>query len=194
MLVAIEGLDGSGKSSLMENLASLLRRTDEAFVLTYEPTDGPIGREIKAYLEEDGERNLALEALMFAADRVWHLENLIGPALQEGKIVVTDRYKYSSLAYQSSPEIPEEWIEEINAFAPEAEVAVFLDADPETCRHRLEGTRRMASVMDDLETQWAIYRRYLDMVEAGRLIMVNGKRSQREVAEEVFELILEGSG
>ncbi len=192
MLVAIEGLDGSGKSSLMKNLALLLRRTSIAFVFTSEPTDGPIGREIKAYLgEKDRERNLALEALMFAADRIWHLENVIRPALQEGKTVLTDRYKYSSLAYQSSPETPMEWIEEINAFAPEADIAIFLDADPETCKNRLEVTKRMASIMENIETQWGIYRRYMQMVEVGRLIKVDGNRSQEELAEEVFELIQE---
>ena len=98
MLVAIEGLDGSGKSTLTKNLKDLLEGEGIDVTLTSEPTDGPIGKIIKTYLGGEGERDIVLEALMFAADRIWHIHHIVIPALEEGRLVLTDRYKYSSLA------------------------------------------------------------------------------------------------
>lgn len=191
MLVAVEGLDGSGKSTLARNLKGMLDREGVDAILTSEPTNGPIGRAIKAYLGGEGERDIVLEALMFAADRIWHLHHLVMPALEEGRLVVTDRYKYSSLAYQGGGEISRGWVEEINRFAPEADLALFLDVDPEICMRRLEETGRKASRMESLEIQWEIYRRYLDLVEEGRLVRIDGREDEETVAEEAFKIILE---
>lgn len=191
LFVCIEGLDGSGKSTLLEALSHRLGDEGTDFILTSEPTDGPIGTSIKRYLAvSDRTRDVAFEALMFAADRLWHIANVVEPALDRGELVITDRYKYSSMAYQTPAGGIIEWVEEINRFAPDADLAVFLDADPEACISRLEGTRSTASVMENLETLWEIYGNYRRLVELGKLTRVDAERDQTQVADEVLDMIL----
>ena len=152
LFVCIEGLDGSGKSTLLKTLSQRFNDEGIDFILTSEPTDGPIGKSIKRYLAiSDRARDVTYEALMFAADRLWHITNVVDPALSQGQLVITDRYKYSSMAYQSRAGGMMEWVEQINRFAPDADLAIFLDADPEACMSRLERTRPKASVMENLE-------------------------------------------
>ena len=111
MIVAIEGLDGSGKSTVIRGLSKMLRVEGIDFILTSEPTSGPIGLLLRRYLNAKiGGRNIKLEALLFAADRIWHLEAVIKPALRDGKVGITDRYKHSSIAYQAHTDKEEEWI------------------------------------------------------------------------------------
>jgi dTMP kinase len=191
LFVCIEGLDGSGKSTLMDALSRLLEERETDFIITSEPTDGPIGSTIKKYLSRaDRTRDVAYEALMFAADRLWHISNVVKPALDQGKLVITDRYKYSSMAYQSRAGKMMEWVEEINRFAPDPDLTIFLDVDPEACMRRLEKSGRAASVMENLETQWEIYGNYRRLEERGRLVRVDGERDTDEVAEDVLTMIL----
>lgn len=192
MLVAIEGLDGSGKSTLIRSLGRLLEERGIPFLITSEPTDGPIGKIIKGYLAKgEGERHVILEALMFAADRVWHLKEVVEPALKRGKIVLTDRYKYSSIAYQSGERPSWDWVEALNLFAPEADLALFLDVSPDACMERLRGTKRAFSVMEEKKTLWTVYRNYLEMVDQGRLVRISGDQDEERMAEEAFRLIME---
>ncbi|MFQ5951084.1 MAG: dTMP kinase [Candidatus Geothermarchaeales archaeon] len=191
LFVCIEGLDGSGKSTLLEALSHRLGDEGIDFIVTSEPTDGPIGKSIKRYLAiSNRARDVAFEALMFAADRLWHIASVVEPALDRGQLVITDRYKYSSMAYQSRAGDMIKWVEDINRFAPDADLAVFLDTDPEACISRLEGSRSTASVMENLETLWEIYGNYRRLVELGKLTRVDAERDQNQVADEVLNMIL----
>jgi dTMP kinase len=103
VLLALEGVDGCGKSTQAGLLATALRERGLAVVLTCEPTDGPLGRHIREYFQGPARELSAKEELnLFMADRREHVEEVIKPALAEGKIVITDRYYYSSVAYQGA--------------------------------------------------------------------------------------------
>jgi dTMP kinase len=186
VLICIEGLDGCGKTTQARTLVKKLKRSHDA-VYTAEPTDGRIGKFIKRYcLHGEGRSSSVVEALLFAADRFEHVTNTILPALRRGKIVVSDRYVYSSLAYQGATGLDLKWIEKINEHAIRPDLAIFIDVAPESVVQRL---KQKKSVMENLETQRKVGEFYARFVERGVLVRVDGNRAREEVAENILELV-----
>jgi len=124
--------------------------------------------------------------LLFAADRVEHLKSEVLPALEKGKIVVSDRYVFSSLAYQGAAGLDLKWIEEINKHAVRPDLALFIDVDPKTVTGRL---KRKKSVMENLETQLKVREVYSKYVENGALLRIDGNKSKREVTKEIWRVV-----
>ncbi len=127
------------------------------------------------------------EALLFAADRIEHMQNEIAPALAEDKIVICDRYIYSSLAYQGSTGLSLDWIKTINARALEPDFSIFIDVPAERVLERLQ---RKKSVMETLETQQKVREIYMKFVEKGELILINGDKPKDIVADELYSKVL----
>jgi dTMP kinase len=187
VFICIEGLDGCGKTTQAKLLAKKLRKSHNA-LYTAEPSRGKIGTYIRRCCLY-GEKRLStvVEALLFAADRVEHVENVVLPALREGRLVVSDRYVYSSLAYQGAAGLSIEWIEKVNEHALKPDLAVFIDVDPETVMQRLKPKR---SVMENMETQQRVRDVYLKFVARDELVRIDGNRGQDEVAEALSNLVL----
>ncbi len=184
--VCIEGLDGSGKSTQARLLAERLQKTRRV-VLTVEPSRGRIGTFIRnSYLYGEKRHSSVVEALLFAADRVDHVQNEILPAMESGSAVISDRYVYSSLAYQGAAGLSLDWIEKINAHAIRPDLALFLDVELDTVMRRLKPRK---SVMEDLETQRKVRCFYLDLVKAGLLRRIDGNKARDEVAKEIFSTV-----
>jgi dTMP kinase len=186
IFICVEGLDGCGKTTQAKLLVKRLRGDHDA-VFTAEPSDGKIGKLIKKhYLHADKRGSAVVEALLFAADRLEHLKSEVLPALDEGKLVVSDRYVYSSLAYQGAAGLDLKWIEKINEHAVRPSLALFIDVEPETVIRRL---KRRRSVMENLETQLKVREIYLRFVDKGALVRVDGNRSKTEVAREIASTV-----
>jgi len=115
-----------------------------------------------------------------------HIENEILPALDKGKIVVSDRYIYSSLAYQGAAGLDLKWIKMINKHAIKPNIAIFIDVEPEIVLQRL---RRKKSVMENLETQRKVRKVYMDFVDKGELVKIDGNKPKMKVAEAIFEAV-----
>jgi dTMP kinase len=185
--IVIEGLDGSGKTTQAKLLTAKLSQTYRA-LCTAEPSQGRIGTFIReGYLYEKKRLLTEIEALLFAADRIEHVEREIKPALQEERLVICDRYVYSSLAYQGSAGLSIDWIQEINKYALKPNLAVFVDAAPETVLQRL---RRKKSVMETLEIQQKVRDMYLHFVAKGDLLRIDGDRPIEEVSEDLTKIVL----
>jgi dTMP kinase len=188
VFIVVEGLDGCGKTTQTYLLAQKLSK-NYPVNLTAEPSRGKIGTFIRqCCLYEDKRLPTEAEALLFAADRIEHLQNEIKPALDEGKIVVCDRYTYSSLAYQGSAGLSLDWIKTINARALQPDFAIFIDVPPEKVLNRLQ---RKKSVMETLETQQKVREVYLKYVEKGELVSINGDNPKDAVAEALYAKVLE---
>jgi dTMP kinase len=129
-----------------------------------------------------------VEALLFAADRVDHVQNEVSPALGKGRVVVSDRYVYSSYAYQGAAGLELEWIEELNEHAIRPDLAIFIDVKPETVVQRL---KRKKSVMEDLETQKKVREVYLKYVQKNQLVRLDGNKPKRAVAKDLFQTVRE---
>ena len=123
----------------------------------------------------------------FAADRFEHVENEIRPALRGGQLVISDRYVYSSLAYQGAAGLSLEWIRTVNVHALKPDLAVFIDVKLETVMNRLKSKR---SVMENIETLEKARDIYLKFVAKGELIRIDGNRAKDEVAETLSKVVL----
>jgi len=184
--ICIEGLDGCGKTTQARLLVKKLKEDYDA-VFTAEPSKGRIGKFIRQHcLHADARGSVIVEALLFAADRVDHVQNEVLPALSKGKIVVSDRYVYSSYAYQGAAGLELEWIQRLNDHATRPDLAVFVDVEPETVMKRL---KRKKSVMEKLETQKKVRDVYLKFVEDSQLVRLDGNRPKRVVARDLLKMV-----
>jgi len=187
IFIVIEGLDGSGKTTQAGLLAKKLSKKYNV-LLTAEPSRGKIGTFIRqGCLYEEKRLPTEAEALLFAADRIEHMQKEVKPALDEGKLVICDRYIFSSLAYQGSAGLSLDWIETINARALQPDFSVFIDVDPECVLERL---KRKKSVMETIETQRKVREVYLKFVEKSELIRVDGDKPKEAVADELYAVVL----
>ena len=186
--ICVEGLDGCGKTTQTKLLVRKLRKIGWDAVYTAEPSRGKIGKFIQKYCLHGEKRTFPIvEALLFAADRFEHVEREVIPALNEGKIVVSDRYVYSSLAYQGATGLDLKWIEMINEHAIRPDLAIFVDVEPEAVIKRLKPKK---SVMENLETQRKVREVYVKFVEKGELVRIDGNKSTEEVADDVLKVVL----
>jgi dTMP kinase len=192
LFICVEGLDGCGKTTQTKFLVKRLKKMGYDAVYTAEPSRGRIGMFVKRYCLHGEKRvSAVIEALMFAADRFEHVEKEVIPALNEGRIVVSDRYVYSSLAYQGADGLDLKWIEMVNDHAIRPDLAIFVDVKPEAVVHRLKPKK---SVMENSETQYKVREVYMNFVENGELVKINGNKSKRKVADDIFKLVIKCLG
>ncbi len=136
-LIAIEGIDGTGKSTQVRQLAAWLEASGHAVATGREPTDGLYGRALRRSAEQ-GRLPATEERSLFMRDRREHVESLINPALAAGRIVVLDRYYFSTMAYQGSRGFdPREIRRENEAFAPVPDLLVVLDLEVKAALARI---------------------------------------------------------
>ena len=188
IFICLEGIDASGKSTQARWLVRNLRSRGFNAIYTTEPSKGEVGSFIRQYVLQRKRRVPAVvEALLFAVDRVDHVESKIEPALESGKIVVSDRYVYSSLAYQGATDLDINWIKQINSMALPPDLAIYIDAPPEVVVKRM---RRRRSVMETLENQRRVREVYMQLVREERLVLVDGNRPASEVAQNILAMVL----
>jgi dTMP kinase len=188
VFICIEGLDGCGKTTQAKLLVKALRKAGYCAIYTAEPSRGKIGRFIKQYCLHGRQRaSIVVEALLFAADRVEHLEREVIPALKGGIVVVSDRYVFSSLAYQGAAGLNLKWIERVNEHAIMPDLALFIDVEPEVAIGRVKPKK---SVMENLETQRKVREVYMKFVESGKLVRIDGNKPKAEVAKNVLDVVL----
>lgn len=203
-LIVLEGIDGSGTTTLTARLVQALRARNIKVHGTREPSDGPVGTLLRQILtgrlvspgaQPDSPLGAAKLALLFAADRLDHLENEILPRLARGEWVVSDRYDHSTVAYQSvSRRDPESvpWLRAINRFARRPELTIVLDVSPEVARARRLARAGDKELFDDddLQGRLAAFYAELDRHFPGEPIAhVQADRGVDEVFADVFALV-----
>jgi dTMP kinase len=137
--IALEGIDGSGTTTHSHLLKGFLESKGYKIHLTMEPSESDIGKLVRKYLK-DNNVPPTTDALLFAADRDLHYKNEIKKKLDEGYIVISDRYLESSIVYQSAQSdiISVEWVEEINKFVAFPDITIILDIVPKIALARKE--------------------------------------------------------
>lgn len=193
--VVLEGLDGAGTTTQLMRVCAELRRAGHTVHTTCEPSTGPVGTLLRQALTRrlvlpGGNKAMGDEtlALLFAADRIDHLEAEIIPALERGEIVMCDRYVLSSLAYQGAS-LPMSWIEEINARSLVPDLTLFLEVDIGTARHRRASRGGPVELFDEDEKQRRIRRQYLEAMKrrstTERIVRVDGTATPEDVTREL---------
>jgi dTMP kinase len=133
--IALEGIDGAGTTTQLRRLGEALWQRGYTVTTTVEPSDGPVGVLLRQALTAGWPASEGTLALLFAADRLHHVQHTIAPALRRGEVVLCDRYVMSSYAYQSTA-LPDDWVRSVNAEAPAPDAHLFFRVDPEIAGQR----------------------------------------------------------
>jgi dTMP kinase len=197
-LIVIEGLDGAGTTTQAHRLVDHLNANAHRAHLTREPSDGPIGRLIREMLTGGhmivGETiSQGTFGLMFAADRLDHMQREVEPAIATGKIVVSDRWYHSSLAYQGTG-ADRDWIATLNARARRPDLTIFLQVRPEVAAKRRADAKRRQELFEDLRMQQDVDAGYkatiAELRTAGeRIEVIDGEASEDDVFAAIIQLV-----
>ena len=160
-LIVVEGIDGAGKSTVLRRLAAHCAGRGLACVSSGEPTRGPWGMKLRQSMSE-GRLSLDEELDLFLKDRAGHVTTLIRPALAAGKVVLLDRYYLSTAAYQGARGADPETILEANEkFAPQPDLVLLLDFDPDGGLARIRARGDAPNTFEEAEQLRAVRRIFL---------------------------------
>lgn len=192
ILIAIEGIDGAGKTTQVKRLAQKFESAGEQVVTSKEPTDGQWGTTLRRSAAT-GRLPLNEELELFIKDRKEHLEKLIAPSLELGKIVLLDRYFYSTIAYQGSRGASWQEIESQMSFALVPDVVFVLDASPAITISRIADNRNeVPNEFEKSETLTACREIFNQLAEIRPEVMkVDAAQSEDAVEQSILSLLLD---
>ena len=186
-LIVVEGIDGAGKTTIAKYLVNTLISNGFKAIYTREPYHPQI---IKLLESKGKELGAIMEALLLAADRYLHIQEVIKPHLEVGYYVICDRYYYSSLTYQTARGADINWIRTINFFIIRPDVSIYLDVNPEVGLSRLsKNSERRLRYLENIELLQKVRNNYLNLVRNEELMYVNAEKPLSEVKTDVVNII-----
>ncbi len=196
LFVVFEGGDGVGKSTQVVELVSRLRNRRIEPVMTRQPGGTPIGEKLRELLLDPGHPELTArtEALVYAADKAQHVEEVILPALAQGKVVVCDRYVDSMIAYQGAGRVLD--LAEVKQVARWAtgglrpDLTVLLDIDPAEAVANIRQQDRLEAAGLDFHRRAREYFLRLAGEDPERYLVLGARESRKNIAEKVAEKVL----
>lgn len=195
---ALEGIDGSGKSTQIRYLTEKLKEKGISYYTTMEPTDSPIGSLIHQIMTGRIKTDNKVIAALFVADRLDHLLNDVDgivPKIENGVTVITDRYYFSSYAYHSV-DMPMEWVIQANeqcehVLKPTA--TIFIDVNADTAIERIAKNRFHRELFEKKSRLIKVREKYLEaferLKEKENIILVDGNQTPEKIAEDIWEKI-----
>ena len=194
--IVFEGLDGSGQSTQAKLLNDFLVKKNFKVVLTKEPTkNSQAGKKIRDILDKKAKVTPTQLQKLFARDRKEHLEKVIIPALKKGKIVISDRYFFSSFAYGSSSGLDLDWLIKLNDSFLLPDLTFILKVKPTICIERIEKRnkethkkRTLFEEKEKLEKVWQNYQILPNRFE--NVYMIDGEKKIEEVSSRIRKIVL----
>lgn len=192
--ITVEGMDGCGKTTQINNMVEYLKQQGFDVVTTREPGGTRVGEKIREVLLDPGNKgmNIVTELMLYAAARAELVESLIKPAVEQGKVVLCDRFVDSSIAYQGfGRNLGIKAVEEVNSHAMQGckpDLTLFFDISPQEViirKTRSEQGDRIES--EAIEFHNRVYEGYLKIAERDkeRVKKINARKSVEEVSDEV---------
>ncbi len=193
LFISFEGPDGAGKSTQLAMLAEYCRSKGLDITVTREPGGTSISEKIRGIIldPDNAEMSASCEALLYAASRAQLIDQLIRPAVEEGRIVLCDRFVDSSIAYQAYARGLGEGVRLINRFAIKGTMpdrTFFLDIDPEKGRERnVDAGKKDRMEQEELSFHRAVYEGYKKIaeMEPERVICIDADRKAEEIFEDI---------
>jgi dTMP kinase len=198
LFISFEGIDGVGKSTQADLLEVWLKEQNKEVIRTLEPGGTDVGVEIrKILLHHKGDLAPRAEAALFAADRAHHVASKIRPALEQGKIVITDRYFDSSVAYQgagrdlSRTEVRDLSLWAVGGLLPDLTVLLDLPADEARARRNTSGTEPDRLEKEKTEFFETVRSAYLDLAKAepNRFLVVDASVTVEQMQEVIRDRV-----
>lgn len=191
VLVALEGIDGAGKTTQAARLESVLQGGGLDVLRTKEPTDGQWGRKLRESAAT-GRLSPQEELDLFMRDRAEHVQTRIQPALAAGKVVIVDRYYFSSVAYQGARGFdPAEILAKNEAFAPRPDLLVILDVEPTVGIQRIGARGDKANAFEDEANLRAVAEQFRAL-DLPYMIRVDGTLPAERITEGILEVLYSG--
>jgi dTMP kinase len=188
-LIVFEGIDGSGKTTQAKALLGRLRRRGIPAAFFREPTRGRWGREIKRQAARADSLTPEEELDLFVRDRKENVERNLGPALAAGRVVVLDRYYFSTIAYQGAKGIDTGRIRRMNeAFAVRPDLVIVLDVGAGEGLGRISG-RRTRDELFEREDYLVRVREIFHGLRGPNIVHLDGRADRRTVGRAVWELV-----
>ena len=206
LFISFEGIDGVGKSTQADMMETYLSEKGLTVVRTLEPGGTDLGQEIRhLLLHRKGEVSARSEALLYAADRAHHVASKISPALAEGKVVITDRFLDSSVAYQGAgreldlTEVRNLSLWAVNKLLPDLTVLLDLDAELAAKRRGQTGQEPDRLEREKIEFFEAARNSYLELAKAepNRFFVVDANQPPEEIWKAIqvrLDQVLESKG
>ena len=198
LFIAFEGIDGSGKSTQVKLLADNLKQAGHKVYSTSEPTDSRIGSIIKDIFKHKMEADHRVIAGLYVADRLDHLLNKtngILKKLEDGYTVITDRYYFSSYAYQGT-HMPLHWVIEANSLSAELlrpDINIYIDISPDISITRLNNGRSSLDLYETKANLYNVREKYMEAFEklksAETVFITEGNRPTEEIAKDIWQNI-----
>jgi dTMP kinase len=189
VLIVFEGIDGSGKSTQAEILLKRLQEEDVDVVYFREPSTGKWGRKIKKKAIHPDSLTPEEELDLFLKDRRENVAKNLKPALKKKKVVILDRYYYSTIAYQGAKGIDEELIRRMNEeFAVEPDLVFIFDIDPKKGLERIENRKkkdRLFEREDYLVKVSEIFRSF----RGKKFVHIDALKSKEKISKEIEEIV-----
>lgn len=195
LFIAFEGIDGSGKSTQVKLLSDSLKNAGHKVYSTFEPTESSIGSIIRNIFKHQMEADHRVIAGLFIADRLDHLLNKtngILKKLEEGYTVITDRYYFSSYAYQGT-HMPLDWVIEANSLSADLlrpDLNIYIDISPDISMSRISKGRPSTELYETMENLKNVKDKYAETFEKLKLkeniFITDGNRSSDEIAIDIW--------
>lgn len=193
--IAFEGIDGSGKSTQVKLLSDKLKKDGFKIYTTLEPTDSPIGSVIKNIFKHRIEADHRTIAGLYVADRLDHLLNKtngILKKLEEGYTVITDRYYFSSYAYQGT-HMSLDWVIQANSLSADLlrpDLTIFIDVLPDVSMQRLSEGRDMIQLYENLENLKNVRAKYFEsfdkLKQEEKIFITDGNRTTETIFNDIW--------
>lgn len=159
-------------------------------MLTKEQTDGVVGGLIKSTLKRHFSTSPLSLQLLFTADRAHHLNTEIEPALNDGKVVISDRYIFSTIAF-GGLNLDMDFLKAINSKFKAPDITFIIDTPPEVCFDRLKKSRFHLELFEDMQKTHKIRENYLSLKNFfPNVYVINGNRSVEEISEEIQNIVI----
>jgi dTMP kinase len=198
LFIALEGIDGSGKSTQTKLLTEQLTARGHKVYSTFEPTNNQIGKLIRDILRGNAKADHRVIAGLFVADRLDHLLNEeygIVKKLEEGYTVIMDRYLFSSYAYQGA-HMDIDWVIQANAMSAKTlrpDVNIFIDVSPEVSMHRVHTNRENVELFETLDSLKLVRSKYMEAFEKQKdvenIFSVDGNRTPELIAQDIWQKV-----
>ena len=193
ILIAIEGIDGAGKTTQVVMLQRALESLGRTVVASKEPTDGPFGRMIKESAST-GRYSPEAELELFIKDRSEHVSRLINPALERGSVVILDRYFYSTIAYQGCRGMDPSALErEMRSRFPTPEAVFILDIEPELSTFRIAHSRGEIPNQFEDRADLAKARAIFNSLRGSEIHVIDGSAPVERVHEQILDQVVHGA-
>ena len=196
LFIALEGIDGSGKSTQVRLLAEKLTAAGYKVYATFEPTNGMIGSLLRNILKGSIKADERTIAGLFLADRLDHIlneDNGLLKKLSEGYTVITDRYYFSSYAYHGT-HMDMEWVIACNKMCANLlrpDVNIFIDVPPEVSMQRISAGRQTTELYETLDNLTNVRSKYMEAFDKlkvkEQIITIQGNQSIEAIAGDIWE-------